>query len=215
MTRLVSAKSLSCIVPPGTLCLTSPSLPWVAWASLPHVHRYYAQLRLPCVPLGSLRCALAPRYLVCSLRLSPAKRFASSGELSASARALGQPVPLLFRRLGQGDTWLSQVPEFPLWCHAPLSDPGGILRTRLGVPRITAFRSFHRVGFGCAACAAQLSSCPRLYTFRGSITRPGLLLPPAPYSPCGACTRRSLLPCWLGVAEVGLAPHGRSPTGKH
>src|SRR5262245_52043936 len=38
----------------------------------------------------------------------------------------------------------------------------------------------------------------------GSMTRPGLLLPPAPYSPCGACTRRSLLPCWLGVGEVGL-----------
>jgi hypothetical protein len=65
VTRFVSAKSLSCIVPPGTLCPTSPSLPWVAWASLPHVQRYYATLRLPPVLLGVLRLSLVPRYLAC------------------------------------------------------------------------------------------------------------------------------------------------------
>ena len=32
------------------LCPTAPSLPWVAWASLPHLHRYYAPLRLPPCP---------------------------------------------------------------------------------------------------------------------------------------------------------------------
>jgi hypothetical protein len=39
VTRFVSSESLSCIVPTGMLCPTSPSLPWVAWASLPHVPR--------------------------------------------------------------------------------------------------------------------------------------------------------------------------------
>ena len=55
-----------------------------------------------------------------------------------------------------------------------------------------------------SGCTEQLSSGPPLYSFRGSMTRPGLSLPPAPYSSCEVCTRRSLLPCWLGVREVGL-----------
>ena len=172
-----------------------------------------ARLRLPRVPLGSLRVSLASRYLGCSLPLCPATRFAGSGKLSTTARALGPPVPLLFRRFGQGDTWLSQVPEFPLCRPAPLSDPGGVPPTCHAVNGTAAFRSFHRVGFGCPACAEQLSCCPQLYSFRGSIPRPGVLLPPAPYAPCGVCTRRSLLPCWLGFREVGLAPLSAHPLG--
>ena len=31
--------------------------------------------------------------------------------------------------------------------HAPLSDPGGVLRTRHTAPRIAAFRRMHTVGF--------------------------------------------------------------------
>jgi len=31
-------------------CSTSPSLPWVPWALVPHLHRYYATLRLPSCP---------------------------------------------------------------------------------------------------------------------------------------------------------------------
>ena len=31
--------------------------------------------------------------------------------------------------------------------HAPLSDPGGVLRTRHPAPRIAAFRRLHTVGF--------------------------------------------------------------------
>src|SRR5262247_2657075 len=65
VTRFASAESLSCIVPPGTLCPTSPSLPRVAWASLPHLRRYYTTLRLPPVLLGVLRLSLVPRYLAC------------------------------------------------------------------------------------------------------------------------------------------------------
>src|SRR5215510_7618046 len=55
VTRLASAESLSCIVPTTTLRPTSPSLPWVAWASLPHVQRYDATRRRPPGRLWVLR----------------------------------------------------------------------------------------------------------------------------------------------------------------
>jgi hypothetical protein len=75
--------------------------------------------------------------------------------------------------------------------------PVGSGTPRLCPSRTAAFRSAPRRRLSLGLLL-RLSSCPRLYTFRGSITRPGVLLPPASYSPCGACTRRSLLPCWLG-----------------
>jgi hypothetical protein len=50
-----------------TLCPASPSLQWVPWASVPHLHRYYARLRLPAALLRVLRSSLVPRYLACSL----------------------------------------------------------------------------------------------------------------------------------------------------
>ena len=75
------------------LCPTAPSLPWVAWASLPHFHRYYAPLRLPPPPLGVLRLSLVPRYLACFSRLwSPAGLVAQS-KRPGYARAFGHPVP--------------------------------------------------------------------------------------------------------------------------
>jgi hypothetical protein len=51
------------------------------------------------------------------------------------------------RQLLQGDRWLSQVPELPLWRHAPLSDPGGVLGTRHVASRTAAFRPLETVGF--------------------------------------------------------------------
>jgi hypothetical protein len=94
-----------------------------------------------------------------------------------------QPTPgLLVTRspmpgLSQGARWLSQVPEFPLCRHAPLSDPGGVLHTRQSAPRTAAFQCVQTVGF------------PQRYTFRGSITRPTCSLHPAPYGPLRGGTR--------------------------
>ena len=46
------------------LCPTAPSLPWVPWASVPHVHRYYTPLRLPTLSLsGRFACRSPSRYL--------------------------------------------------------------------------------------------------------------------------------------------------------
>lgn len=140
----------------------------------------------------------------------------SGGKLTRNARALGHPVPLVFRECSQGGTGLSQVPELPLWCHAPLSpDPGGVLPTchtmggLLPSARATA-----------SALAAQFAlssypSGPPLSSFRGSLTRPGTLLPPAPYASYEGCTRRSLLSCWLGVAQVGLEFSHSHPLGNN
>jgi hypothetical protein len=61
------------------------------------------------------------------------------------------PGPLVARSpnpgMWRGDRWLSQVPELPLWLHAPLSDPGGVLDTRQTVSRAAAFRPLETVGF--------------------------------------------------------------------
>jgi hypothetical protein len=66
-----------------------------------------------------------------------------------------------------------------------------------------------------AAIPLRLSCCPRLYIFRGSITRPASSLAPASYAHCWAGTWRSLLTCWLGVRQVGLEPEGSHPLGNN
>src|SRR5713101_5028892 len=51
----------------GRSAWRSPSLPWVAWASLPHFHRYYAPLRLPhCPSRGASLVARLPDTLPAS-----------------------------------------------------------------------------------------------------------------------------------------------------
>src|SRR5262245_23143761 len=61
----------------------------------------------------------------------------------------------------------------------------------------------------------EISLCPRLYPFRGSITRPASSLTPASYAHCWAGTWSSLLTCWLGVSQVGLEPEGSHPLGNN
>src|SRR5262245_40218690 len=61
----------------------------------------------------------------------------------------------------------------------------------------------------------EISLCPRLSPFRGSITRPASSLPPASYSHCWAGTWSSLLTCWLGFRQVGLEPPGSHPLGNN
>jgi len=119
VTRLASSESLSCIVPTGMLCPTSPSLQWVAWVSLPHLQRYYATLRLPPGPLGVLRLSLVPRYLACSSRSWCPRRARRLVEAPSPRQGLWSPGPPV-RDVRQGARGLSQVPEFPLWTHAPL-----------------------------------------------------------------------------------------------
>jgi hypothetical protein len=108
------------------------SLQGVPWASLPHLLRYYAPRRLPPARLGPLRLSLASRYLACF------RRFVVSPQGSWAGRSPPRTPGLLvvrspFPGVAQGDRWLSQVPEFPLEIHAPLSDPGGVPSARQSV----------------------------------------------------------------------------------
>src|SRR2546422_9195464 len=128
------------------LCPTAPSLPWVAWASLPHLPRYSAPLRLPpCPSRGPSLVARSP--IPCLL---PSFVVSLTGSWSSGSprprQGLWSPGPPL-REYAQGDRWLSQVPELPLWLHAPLSDPGGVLDTRHTASRTAAFRRLQTVGF--------------------------------------------------------------------
>ena len=101
-------------------------------------------------------CLLPPfvsRLAVRCQREAPCQRL---GSWSAGT----PPLPAVLTR----HTGLSQVPEFPPCCHAPLSsDPGGVLSTGHPVDRTAAFRSRHGVGFGCSVCTEQLSCGPPLY----------------------------------------------------
>jgi hypothetical protein len=56
----------------------------------------------------------------------------------------------------------------------------------------------------------EFSGCPRLSPGRGSITRPASSFHPAPSGHGWVCTWRSLLTCWLGCGQLGLAPSVRT-----
>jgi hypothetical protein len=66
-----------------------------------------------CAPLGSLRLSLASRYLARFSRSWCPRRARCLVEAPRQRQGLWSPGPP-FRASRQGDTWLSQVPEFPL-----------------------------------------------------------------------------------------------------
>jgi hypothetical protein len=94
---------------------------------LPRLPRYLVALVLLCVPCS------------CQARLGGASLLPAPGVLTAP---VGTPTPDFL----QGNPWLSHGPASPLCRHAPLSDPGGILHTRLSASRTAAFRPLHAVG---------------------------------------------------------------------
>ena len=127
------------------------------WAPSP---RYYAPLRLPIAHLGVVRCSLSspdPLYHAsCFVSLACARLVGKAGVSFPRRESFPHWAALLHLMCTQGDYWLSQVPESPLWKHAPLSDPGGILHTRRIASRTAAFRSLHTVGFGLDPAEAIL-----------------------------------------------------------
>src|SRR6266446_565009 len=125
---------------------------------------------------GRFACRSLPDTWRASVVRGVPSGLGTSGKAPRSHQGFWSPGPP-FRVCRQGDRWLSQVPEFPLWRHAPLSDPGGVLGTCHDAPRTAAFQRMQTVGF------------PRLYPFRGSITRPIFSLHPAPYGPLRGGTR--------------------------
>src|SRR5574341_1597833 len=95
---MVGDLEVSPIYPPNrTVCPASPSLQWAPWAAVPHLLgrwltatdlRYYAPLRLPSAPLGSLRfLGSLPDTLSAPLLCVPLPVRGLPG-------AAGQPAPL-------------------------------------------------------------------------------------------------------------------------
>ena len=92
------------------LCSTAPSLPWVAWASLPHLHWYYAPLRLPpCPSRGASLVARLPDTLPASVGSWCPRRARGQGGSSRSRQGFWSPGPPF--RVGNKETGGS--PTFP------------------------------------------------------------------------------------------------------
>jgi hypothetical protein len=151
------------------LCPASPSLQWGPGTSVPHLPssgpeapslQYYEPRRRPGAQLGGVRGSLAfPDPLGRASGLVSLARARLVGEADAAApRRESSPRWSALRGLmwPQGDHWLSHVPESPLWRHAPLFDPGGVLHTRRIASRTAACRSLHTVGFGLDPAEAIL-----------------------------------------------------------
>jgi len=183
------------------LCPTAPALLWVAWASLLHLHQYYAPLRLP--PCPSRVASLGARFPIpCRLLwfvVSP--RGSWSGRSAPTAPGLlvtRSPTPGMGSRR-QVALPRSRVPPMqtcpalrPRWCpaHSPKrTQDGGLPAT--GNRRLPT--TIHFSGLHHAAC---------------------LLAPPGFVRPLAGRHAGSLLTGWLSFNQVGLEPYWPAPTGK-
>jgi hypothetical protein len=126
--------------------------------------RYYEPLRLPMAHLGVVRFSLSfpdPLYRASGFVSLGHPRLVCKASASLPRRESFPCWAALLRLIyTQGDHGLSHVPESPLWKHAPLSDPGGVLHTRRIASRTAAFRSLHTVGFGLDPAEAILLTTP-------------------------------------------------------
>jgi hypothetical protein len=203
---LVSAKSLSCVGP-------LHALPDVAFP-----------------PVGRLGLTSPPSSVLCdatTAAVSLSGRFAcrSLPDTLPASVVRGIPDGLVARRklpvtpgpvvtrsptpgIAQGDTWLSQVPEFPLWRHAPLSDPGGVLHPRHIASRTAAFRRLHTVGFPLDPALRDILLSTTIH-ISGLNHAACLLATPGFVRPLAGRHASSLLTCWLDVSQVGFTPTGK------
>ena len=126
------------------------------------------------------------------------------------------PGPLVARSpfpgMSQGDRWFSHVPKSPLCMHALLSDPGGVLGTRLIAPRTAAFRPLETVG-------VLLDTTLRSILLSTTILISGLnhtaciLATPGSEHPFAEMHAGSLLTGWLGLGQAGFELYRLSPAG--
>src|SRR5262249_32494078 len=110
------------------------------------------------------------------------------------------PGPLVTRSptpgMQQGDRWLSQVPELPLWVHAPLSDPGGVLYPCHSASRTAAFRRLQTVGFPLHTTVRDILMSTTIH-FSGLNHAACVLATPGFVRPLTGRHAGSLLTCWL------------------
>jgi len=186
--------------------------------------RYYAPLRLPLCP--SRDTSLGARAPIPCLFHA----FVVSLPGSCSGpNSQTPPGPWLTRSplpgVCQGVRWLSHVPALPLCIHAPLLDPGGVLRPRPPAPRTAAFRSRETVGVPlCIALRGILRSTT--LPFSGLDHAACILIPSSAVRPLLGVhvdvTSDLLARLWAGrTCTIGSHPrgnnnqlHGMSPNSK-
>jgi hypothetical protein len=149
-------------------------------------HRYYAQLRLPIAPFGSFALRLSPIPVLLQLRLSlgPGAAFPNAGGF------LFRPFSPNGRAGACRLLAIGRSPKFPS-CprrHMPRSQTPVVSCTLALsctglLPSIACRTSAFPLRF-----VERIIHCPRLYTFRGSLTRPVPLVPSAPYARYQVCT---------------------------
>ena len=176
------------------LCPTSPSLPWVAWVSLPHLPRYYATLRLPPAPLGGLRLSLVPRYLACFSLFVVSPQGSWSGRSAQSA-----PGPLVTRSPSPGIASRSQV-------ALPSSRVPPVKACPALRPRWCPAHSPSRTQDCCLPARAN-RRLPTTIHISGLHHAAYLLATPGFVRPLAGRHAGSLLTCWLDFSQVGLEPH--------
>lgn len=184
-----------------TLCPASPSLQWAPWASVPHLlSQSLPQPSVLCsaktanCPSRIASLSLAFRYLACSLRLCPVSRLPQGSRLAGRRKPPPSPRVLVFGSIPrllphqQGDSRLSQVPELPPKIHAPSQTPVVSRPLAFSCPGLLPSARCTASAFPFTTSRKRLSFCPRLYIFRGSVTRPAPSLLSAPHTHrCNAC----------------------------
>ena len=122
----------------------------------------------------------------------------------AGARALDQPVPLIFRSvLGKETTGSPKFPSYPCECMPRSQTPVVSSDTRHFASQDCCLPT-HRRRRLSSTLGWTYPSDHNHYLFRGSITQPAPLLSPAPDSPYGVCLWALLLACRLNFGQVGL-----------
>jgi hypothetical protein len=154
----------------------------------------------------SMPFALAPSPIPClsPMFVSPLKARQRSGTLALSPGLLGLPVRL-FRLSLKETSGSPKFPGYPLELMPCSSTPVVSCPLALSHPGLLPSISMTTSAFPSKLTVIH---CPRLYKFRGSITRPVFLLPSASDFRYRTYLRGSLLPCWLDFGQVGLAPTG-------
>jgi hypothetical protein len=181
-------------------CSTAPSLPWVAWASLPHLPRYDAPLRLPPPRLGVLHLSLVPRDLAGFHRSWSPLRARSREEAPGHARALGHPGP----QSGDKTRRPAALPRAPV---PPLQTCPALRPRWCPAPSPTRTQD-------CGLPATGNRRLPTTLPFSGLHPAACLLATPGFVRPLAGRHAGSLLTGWRGFEQVGLEPYGLAPTGK-
>ncbi len=184
------------------LCPTAPALPWVAWATLPHLRRYYAPLRLP--PCPSRVASRVARFPIPCLLPSCVVSLTGSwpGGSSRSRQGLWSPGP----------------PIPGLWSRRPMALPRSrvpLLKTCPALrPRWCPRYSPKRIQDCCLPVRAHRRLTTTL-PIAGLNHAAYLLATPGSVRPLTGRHAGSLLTGWLDVSQMGLEPRGSHPLGNN